>query len=116
MNCCTYLVEGISISGGDVLLIDAIRDNIAVKEFLKREQGIKLNALSKLISTHKWFRIQVFQKVSLMLSRVGPSKKERKHTYGRRTIFDRYGLLACAYFSGTGRQSKGGMLVAAPPP
>ena len=38
MNCCTYLVEGISISGGDVLLIDAIRDNVAVKEFLKREQ------------------------------------------------------------------------------
>ena len=35
-----------------------------------------------------------------MLSRVGPSKQERKHTYGRRTIFDRYGLLACAYFSG----------------
>ena len=27
-------------------------------------QGIKLTALSKLISTHKWFRIQVFQKVS----------------------------------------------------
>ena len=38
MNCCTYLVEGISISGGDVLLIDAIGDNVAVKEYLKTEQ------------------------------------------------------------------------------
>ena len=83
-----------------------------VSKFVARSD-IKLTALSKLISTNKWFRIQVFQKVSLMLSRVGPSKQERKHTYGRRTIFDRYGLLA---FSGAGRQSKRGMLVATPPP
>ena len=39
MNCCSYLVEGISISGGDVLLIDAIGDNVAVKEYLKTEQN-----------------------------------------------------------------------------
>ena len=39
MNCCTYLVEGISISGGDVLLIDAIGDDVAVMEFLKTEQN-----------------------------------------------------------------------------
>ena len=40
MNCCTYLIEGISISGGDVLLIDAIGDDVAVKEFLNRARQV----------------------------------------------------------------------------
>ena len=50
MNCCTYLVEGISISGGDVLLIDAIGDNVAVKEYLKTEQD------NLITSNHNWQR------------------------------------------------------------